>query len=283
MKFIPGILCAVSLLTGASAARAQVPVPLTVSGNKATGSFMLEGGIGADLTIAFEQVVGLNPAALAATVRMVDPLDLALRARLPEGGTVPAAFPVLLSIEPTPSRALSFSGMVTVYLHTHNLNLDSTAPFTFFSASGGGAFRDVTRFVGIGSYRAAGAAGGFSEFLIVADRRPIDTVIAGKFDLLQASLNDLGGNVPAALLSELLTLVSQARLLWELGATLPAIVGVTTLLDTLKAQEGLVIPDVWRAPCDPVNVAGTWRSAAETLRFSLRVKASRSPPFPLSL
>ena len=43
--------------------------------------------------------------------------------------------------------------------------------------------------------------------------------------------------MPAELLSELLTLVSQARLLWQLGATLPAIIGVTTLMDTLKEQD----------------------------------------------
>ena len=283
MKVSRGLLCAAFLLAGTAAARAQTPVPLTVSGNEATGSFMLPIGIGADLTLSFEQVVGLNPAALQATVGLVDPLDLALQARLPGGVTVPAAFPVLLSIEPVPSRGLSFSGVVTISLHTHNLNLDSSAPFTLFSASGGGAFRDVTRLVGIGSYRAEASAGGFSEFLIVADARPIDTVIASKFDLLEGSLNDLGGSVPAELLSELLTLVSQARLLWQLGATLPAIIGVTTLMDTLKAQDALVIPDVWRAACDPADVAGAWRSAAETLRFSLRVKASRSPAFPLSL
>jgi hypothetical protein len=140
MKLIRGLLCAAFLPAGTAAARAQTPVPLTVS--------------------------------------------------------VPGAFPVLLSIEPIPSR-------------------------------------------------------GLSEFLIVADARPMDTVIASKF-------------------------------LWQLGATLPAIIGVTTLMDTLKAQDALVIPDVWRAACDPADVAGAWRSAAETLRFRLRVKASRSPPFPLS-
>ena len=280
MKLIRGLLCVVFLLVSTSAARAQTLVPLTVSGNQANGSFMLPIGIGADLTLSFEKVVGLNPAALQVTAGLVDPLDPALQARLPSG--VRVVFPVLLSIEPVPSRGLSFSGVVTISLHTHDLNLDSSAPFTLFSASAGGAFRDVTRFVGIGSYRAQASAGGFSEFLIVADARPIDTVIGSKFDLLEGSLNDLGSYVPAELLSELLTLVSQARLLWQFGATLPAIIGVTTLMDTLKEQDALVIPDVWRAACDPADVAGAWRSAAETLRFSLRVKASRSPPFPLS-
>jgi hypothetical protein len=281
MKLIRGLLCVVFLFVSSSAARAQTPVPLTASGNQATGSFTLPGGIGADLTISFEQVVGLNPAALQATVGVVNPLDAGLRARLADGVTVPDAFPVLVSIEPVPSRGLSFAGVSVVSLHTHNLNLDSSAPFTLFSASGVGAFRDVTRFVGIGSYRAEASVGGFSQFLIVADQRPIDTVIGGKFDLLEGSLNDLGGSVPAALLSDLLAMVSQARLLWQLGATLPAIIGVTTLIDTLKAQDAMVIPNVWRFACDPANVAGAWRSAAETLRFSLRVNASRSPPFPL--
>src|SRR6267378_5653233 len=89
MKLMRGLLCAAALLASTAAGRAQTPVPLTVSGNEASGSFMLP-------------------------------------------------------------------------------------------ASAGGPFRDVTRFVGIGSSRAQASAGGFSEFLIVADARPIDTVIASK-------------------------------------------------------------------------------------------------------
>src|SRR6266550_2071988 len=86
----------------ASDAYAQTPVPLTISGNEAKGSFSLPGGIAGELTISFESAVGLNEDALDVSARLVDPLDSAILSRLPGPGvSVPEAFPVMIRIEPT--------------------------------------------------------------------------------------------------------------------------------------------------------------------------------------
>ena len=88
---------ALILLGSATAAFAQLPLPtptpppvpitvpvsLTVAGNEAFGSFDI-GGIGADLKISFENVVGLVPSAFDVTATLVDPV--ALLSRLPGSG-----------------------------------------------------------------------------------------------------------------------------------------------------------------------------------------------------
>lgn len=249
-----------------------VPIALTVSGNEAQGTVTLPGDIGLDLTIRFEKVIGLTPSALDASASLVDPLDPALLSRLLALGnlSVPGAFPVLLRIDASESSALSFTGLYTVSLHTHNLELNPLIPLSLVKSPDGGAFRDITRSEGIGSYRDDGGGGDFSEFLIAVDLRPIDTVIAGKFDDVQAILTDNAASMPPAVLSALQAQLSQARTLYQSGAIWDAIEAMRDFSNYVKDHSGAEIPDVWRANCGPVvNVAGLLRSAADTLKFSL--------------
>jgi hypothetical protein len=129
---------------------------------------------------------------------------------------------------------------------------------------------------GRGSYRAGGSTGDFSEFLIVVDQRPIDTVIVGKFDALQSLLNQHAGAIPptvAAVLQQHLTL---ARTLYQAGDTVAAIGQMTAFSQYVVAHSGTDIPDVWRAhDASVVNIAGLLRAGADTLKFSLDRKASR--------
>jgi hypothetical protein len=270
----------------ASDAFAQTPISLTISGNEAKGSFyLMPGGIAGDLSISFEDVVGLNKDALDASARLVDPLDSGILSRLPSADvSVPGAFPVLIRIEPTPSSALTFSGVVSISLHTHNLVLVANSPLALYSGPLDGPLRDITHSVGIGSYRAGGSGGGFSEFMIVADTRPIDTIIGEKFDILEAQLNDDLVQVnedPARTftVNELRRRLSEARTLYGNGATVAAIAEVTGFLDYMKLNSGGVIHDVWRAHDSRVNVAGLRRAAGDTLRFTL-VKAALPGPQP---
>ena len=283
------------VLGAVSPASAQVPVPLSVTGNQARGTIELPGGIGAELTISFEAVIGLHPDALEVSATLVDPTDPDLLARLPGiqessvpgllGGlvttlsyqvTIPPAFPVVVRIDPSPSSALSFAGVATVSFYTHNLNLDPAVPMALYKAHAGGPFFDITVIEGRGSYRAGGGGGDFSEFLIVIDTRPMDDVIVGKFGALQSLLDDHAGSIPAAVASLLQQHVSAAQTLYQSGATLAAIGELRAFSNYVAARSGKDIPDVWRAN-DPsrVNVAGLLRSAADTLRFSLDRKASR--------
>ena len=299
MRWLLRLPVGVLVLAFASDAVAQTPIRLTISGKEAKGSFYLPGGIAGDLSISFEEVVGLNEDALDASARLVDPLDGSILSRLPGPEvSVPEGFPVVIRIEPTPSSALTFAGVVSVSLHTHNLVLEANSPLALYSGPAGGPLRDITRSVAVGSYRAGGSGGGFSEFMIVADSRPIDAIIVKKLDLLDAQLNDDlvsmneeltvmpadGWKHTRALsrvdtVNELLLRSNQARTLYGAGATVSAITEVTALLDYLKLKSGDAVSDVWRAHDSRVNIGGLRRAAAETLRFSL-VKAAIPGPQP---
>lgn len=257
---------------------AQTVLTPKISGNELTAKITLGLGIEADLTITFEQVVGLNPAALSLSATLLDPTDPALLARLPEGGavSVPVSFPVLVRIEPTASSALSFSGVSRISLHTHNLTLGANSPLRLFKApQSSGPFRDMTGFLAIGSVRAGGGTDAYSDFLIVADARPVDTVIVGKFDALQAALTAHAASMPPAVLQDLQGRLSNARGLYEAGSLSAAITAITAFGDEVKRQSGTAIPDVYRANSSLINVAGLLRSAADTLKFSLSVSSSQ--------
>jgi hypothetical protein len=264
------------LLVPAAEAAAQVTVPLTVSGNEAGASIALPGGIGVDLTITFEQVVGLNPGALEVTARLLTPLDAGVLSRLPSGAVAPAAFPVHLQISPTATSALTFQGVVTVGFHTHNLSLRSDMPLSFFSSSQGEAFRDITRYEGIGSYRAGGSSGTFSEFLLVVDTRNLDAVVTGKFTALQGLLDTHDARIDPATATALQARLDQAKAYWQVRNLPAAISEVAAFEAAVRQGSGVAIPDVWRAnDSSVVNVAGQLRSAAYTLKFSLQRRTSR--------
>jgi hypothetical protein len=262
-------------LAGPASASAQVTVPLTISGNEAGASISLPGGIGVDLTVTFEQVVGLNPAALEVTASLVAPTNTGVLSRLPAGVNVPGTFPVLLEITPTAASALAFQGVVTVGFHTHNLSLRSDLPLSLFSSSHGEAFRDITRYEGIGSYRAGGSSGGFSEFLLLVDLRNLDAVVTGKFSKLQVLLDTHGPLIDPATETALQSHLDQAKAHWLVRNLPGAISGVAAFEAAVRQGSGVAIPDVWRAnDGSVVNVAGQLRSMAYTLKFSLERRSS---------
>jgi hypothetical protein len=255
----------------------QATFPLRVSDDTATAVIELPGGYAVDLTISFEEVVGLHSGALEVSARTVAPADPALLARLPAGSlaAIPAGFPVLLQIEPASGSTLSFSGVVTISLHTHNLNFVATSPLALYSASAGGPFRDITRSVGMGSYRVDGSGGGFSEFLIAADGRPIDAVIQAKLTALAALLAEHASTMDAAVLDQLRQRLDDAAALYLNGVNRGAIGVLTAFEQYVRAQSGRAIPDTWSALGGATNVAGTLRAAADSLQFSLTVKDSQ--------
>jgi hypothetical protein len=256
----------------------QTAVVPTISGNELTARIELAGGVAADLTITFEKVIGLSPGALAISATAVDPKDVGLLGRLPDPAvSIPAAFPVVVRIDPTASSALSFEGVYKLSLYTSNLTLAANSPLRLYRAPSGGAFQDMTGFLQAGSVRAGGSGPGFSEFVIVADARVIDTVIAGKFDAVQSLLSSNSSAIDPAVAADLQQRLSQARAAYDANSLAAAIDGVTAFGDEVKKQSGGAIPNVWRANGGPVNVAGLLRSAAETLKFSLAFKSNLTP------
>lgn len=245
---------------------------VTIDGNTASAEISLSGGIAADLTITFEQAVGLTAANLGLDAELVSATNLTLLSRLPQLASIPTGFPVLVTIEPPSTGGLSFSGMATVGIYTHNLMYTAGTPLRLFSAPVGGAFRDVTDEVSSGSYRVRGAKGDFSQFLIVADVRNVDTVIGEKFgraeDLLDEHWNAIGSN----LASQLDTHLGNAHTAWLAGQTVSALSHVESFLKKLEQASSSDLPDVWRSARDLDNVEGLLRAAGETLHFSLTLK-----------
>ena len=181
MRWLLKLSVGVLVLAMASDAFAQTPIRLTISGNEAKGSFDLAGrrrGRSVHLVRARGRPERGRARRFGSPGGPAGPRH-PVAAPGPDV-SIPEAFPVLIRIEPTPSSALTFAGVVSVSLHTHNLVLAANSPLALYSGPADGPLRDITRSVGIGSYRAGGSGGGFSEFMIVADTRPIDTVISGE-------------------------------------------------------------------------------------------------------
>ena len=226
------------------------------------------------MELQFEQAVGLTTESVGLSARVIDPGDLSIVSRLPASVSVPAALPILIAIDPQESSPLSFSGTVSIDLHTHNLTYVANSPLRLFTAEPGKKFQDITASTGLGSYRTGANKGGFSEFLILADVRPVDAVIADKFQRLQSKLDANAGSIAAGVLPTLQTALTAARNAYLANNALSAAEKIQQFAELVKQNSGAPIPDVWRATRDVVNVAGELRSGASTLRFSLLFKAS---------
>jgi hypothetical protein len=246
-------------------------VGVVVEGNELRAEISLPGGIGADLTLAFEQVVGLSEANVGLDASLVSPLDTTLLSRLTQAA-VPAAFPVLIRIEPPADGGLSFSGPVSIALHTHNLPYLPGTLLRLYAAPLGGPFEDITQYVGSGSYRCRGSKGSFSEFLILTDLRPLSLTIREKLERLDNTLEDNEAIIDPSVYSQLTTLAAQIRSAYEAGNKNLAITRTNQFLAVVVANSGSAIPNVWRSSRDLVNAAGLLRAAGETLRFSLSLK-----------
>jgi len=249
-----------------------------ISGNSVTAHIALPGGVEADLSIAFEQVVGLNSNALALSATLVSPTDQTILSRMPDPTiTLPAGFPVLVRVDPAGGGGLTFEGVFKLSLYTHNLTLGANSPLRLYKSHAGGPFQDITSSLESGSVRTGGVNGDASEFLIVADARPVDTVIAAKFDALQSAMSANASAINGAVYSDLQQRFAQARSLYTQGLIGAAINAIAAFSDQVKQQSGANIPDVWQANGSLVNVAGTLRARAETLRFSLTAKSNGAP------
>lgn len=230
-------------------------------------------GLGTEIGLSFEEVSGLNLLSLGISARVVNPWDPAFRARFPEG-TAPSVLPVMLRIEPPAWSGLTFRGVVSFEIHTELLPYVPDTRLRIFKAPLGGPFQDVTVAMGPGSYRARGDTGGFSEFIIAVDRRPVKEVIEAKLDALDAMLAAPGGfSVQGSVYNELRDCLEAIRNPIGTESTQDGAIGqVDRFLEIVEEHSGTDIPNVWRASRDVENVAGNLRAAALSLRFSLALR-----------
>lgn len=243
-----------------------------VDGNVLRAGLALPGNLTGDLSISFEEVEGLSVESLGLSVNVVSLLSPGLLARLGDA-RIPAAFPVLLRIEPPAQGGLSFRGVVSIDIHTHSLLFTQNTPLRLFAASAGGPFEDITASMGMGSYRARGRKGQFSEFLILVELRPVNRVINDKLARIDQILATNEALVAPAVFADLTDLAAEIRAENAAGDTQGAIAKVEEFIALVESHSGPEIPDVWRSTRDVVNVAGSLQAAGETLRFSLILKS----------
>jgi hypothetical protein len=246
-----------------------------VGGNSIVVPLSLPGGIAANLTVTFETVTRLSLANLGVSAQLVSPTDAGLLARLPPAAAIPAGFPVLVRIEPTPAGGLAFTGIVTVEIASPSL--PPLPDLRLVASTLGGNFTDLTSLEGDTSYRVIGSKGGFSEFLAVVDRTPLNQVVAAKLDALDRILAENGDAIAPAVRTELGAELAAVRAHVSAGEATAAIQETDAFLATAERHSGGEIPDVWRAAHDRVNVAGLLRAAGQTLRFSLYLGRATGP------
>jgi hypothetical protein len=264
---------ATALLWAGASSAADGIYSVEIEGNVATADISV-GSASATLTIRFENVVGLTAANLGLSAKLVDPLAPAFVSRLSSGVSLPGAFPLVVKISPPVSGGLSFSGVVSVELYTHDLQYTIGSPLRLFSSPDGGSFTDVTTIVSSGSIRTGSSKPDFSEFIIAADVRPAATVIQSKYSKIASLLNQHAATMGSQLFGELSGLYNASQNAYAGGNLVAAIEYLEAFGDRVLAASGSGIPDVWRSSRDLTNVAGSLRSAAATLRYSLTLASN---------
>jgi hypothetical protein len=199
------------------------------------------GAFTASLVVRFENVVGLNAANLGLSARVLNPLSANVLPRLGSGVSLTAAFPLAIRIEPPEAGGLSFSGIVSIELYTHDLQYTVGSPLRLYSGP---------------------------------DLRPLSSVIESKYASLSELLARHGPSIGGELTAELQGLKNASEQSSRSGETVNAITYIEAFADKVKAASGKEIPDVWRSSRDVTNVAGALRAAAGTLRFSLTLASN---------
>jgi hypothetical protein len=258
------ILALVLLLAGVP--RAQAAIDLAIAGNTATAQIAL-GPVEAEFILSFDAVEGLGAADLGLSAQLVSPTDPLLLARLPEPGVtaIPAALPLLITVEPPAGSALALRNTVRVEVHTHALPYTAGSHFRLFKAPLGGSFVDITDEVAPGSVRTRGTTGGFSQFLVLVDLRATSAVVDSKFTALQARTVD----APALLRGSLLERLAAARSASSSGQYAAAIAALDDFRALVSANAGTALGNQWTPAARGGNLAGDLLAAAASLRFSI--------------
>ena len=272
VALLASLLVGAALVLAATTARAQLapqslPVTVQASGDTATIEVRLGNDVLADLTLSFDDATGLSPSSLGVSAHLVSPNATSLLNRLPDPQLVqvPGALPLLVTIEPPANGGLSFERSVRVELHTHALAYTTGSSFRLFKAPLGGAFRDITDEVAPGSVRARGTTGGFSQFLVLADVRETDDVVALKVAWLRDRIDGLpSAEQPAfdAYLDTVEAAVASADFA-------NAIAALDLFRARAAARAGNELDATWVPTDRSGNDAGELIAGAATLKFSV--------------
>ncbi len=206
----------------------------------------------------------------------VDPTDAALLARLPAGVVIPSEFPVLIHVDPGSNAEQAFRGRASFEVETDDIDFFADSNVRLFKAPDGGAFTDITETYGLGSFRARGSAGSFSELMLVRDLRSNAAVLTAKFLALETRLQLHENDIDAVVYARLSSLLDQAKTAYQSSDLDTAKDRIDAFIDLAEAESGDGVPDIWVSTAGTlrVNVAAALLSAARTVRFNLVIERS---------
>lgn len=209
----------------------------------------------------------------------VDPMDPDLLARMPDGVTVPEEFPVLIHVDPGSNAEQAFRGALSFQVETDDIDFLTSLDVRLFKAPDGGAFADITETYGLGSFRARGSAGSFSELMLLRDRRGNKKILTAKFQALDKLLRANRGSYDADVYRDAVLLLNAARAAYQSGDLDTAKSGLEDFVDLVEAESGDGIPDIWlsTAGSQRTNVAAELLRAARTTSFNLGIERSPAP------
>lgn len=262
------------LLLGAAVPASAGLFDVAVTGDELTAGISL-GSLDGELAVRFEDSTNLSTTSLGASVDLLDTTELLdVASRLPSTSVaVPSAYPVRLTIEPATTSGLSFDGAVEIEVYTNDLTYVLGSTLRLFAAPVNGDFIDITKSISGGSYRVRGSKGEFSEFVIANDLRSVDDVIDEKHDRLDSLLDEHEADIASGVFTTLVGWLDDVHTEYVAGDEEEAIAALDDFIATVESNRGTNIPETWRAARDLENVAGKLIAAAETLRFSLEIKA----------
>lgn len=209
----------------------------------------------------------------------VDPKDPKLLARIPNGVTIPEEFPVLIHVDPGSNDEQAFRGNVSYEVETDDIDFLTSLDARLFKAPDGEAFEDITRTYGLGSFRARGSSGSFSELMLLRDRRDNKKTLTAKFQALNALLRSHRSAIDSDVYSDALTLLDAARSAYQDGDLDTAKAGLEDFAHLVEAESGNGVPDIWVSTggVQRDNVAAELLGAAQTTSFNLGIERSPAP------
>ena len=287
-KFLSTILLTFTWLVSATGAlqaldakgSQEANVTVKVSCNQVFADISFDGEpYAASLVVTFSNpLVTLLPGSLDITATLIDPTDPALRARLPEGLFIPGRFPVLIEITPRAILGLAFLGDYRLDLETDNLEFDRLVPYRLLRAETGQGFDDMTRNLGIGSYRVRGMSGAFSEFVLAADLRSTKKVVESKIAQLRGIFENRAGDIDSTLLTDFKARVDAIEQDCLKRNYSGALSGVDDLLDAIEAGVAAKLVDDLFNSEDPVSTSGLLLGAAWSTRLTMVLARQSLPP-----
>ena len=263
----------VALLLPCAASASSVELNFNQEANSVNADITLSPTVSLDFSIGFEKTVGLTEQNFNVSAELISLTDPRLVNRLPDSllTTLPAAFPVLISVEPDPAKGFAFSGEAKIELYTKSLHYTQGTPLRLFHAHGDETFQDITLMTGSGSYRVRGSTGQFSDFVVLADLRDNLDVINIKLSDLQDFTDRVRQKLSFEAETQLVDLVEEVSSSLNQSDYAQVKIALNELINLIESDNGTLYPDVCRSSDDITNVRGRLLSLTQTLRYSLRI------------